>query len=165
MRLFNIANWRQPRAGDCLPACVAMVFAHAGIQVNYTHLRQRLRTLVTGTPFSNVDQLRSWWLVVERGRGDHTTLQKHLTAGQPVIVAVATEFLPYWLTRSDINEAERLTEHAIVVTGLEDQIVYVNDPDFDTAPQIVDLHWFIEAWQGQSYHYAVIQRRQLWRLF
>jgi len=161
VQLSEIANWRQPREGDCLPACTAMVMAHLGEQVDYERLRQRLGTTTTGTPFSHLERLRSWRFAVELGRGDLAQLGQHVTAGRPMIVAVATELLPYWLTRPDIDEAARMTEHAVVVVGLDDQTVYVNDPDFDAAPQVVALGWFVDSWQSQNGNYAIIQRR--WR--
>lgn len=163
MKLSGIAHRQQPRKGDCLPACAAMVLTALGDPVEYERLRQRLGTTPTGTPFSQIKRLRSWWLAVECGQGNLATLRHHLAAGRPVIVAVATELLPYWLIRPDIEEEERLTEHAVVVVGLEDQVVSVDDPDFQEVPQVVELGWFEDAWQGQNYRYAVLRRRWAWR--
>ncbi|MEZ4862545.1 MAG: cysteine peptidase family C39 domain-containing protein [Caldilineaceae bacterium] len=162
MPFSAIAHWRQPRDGDCLPACVAMVLTHLGETVDYPKLRHRLETTEIGTPFSHVDRLRSWRLQVERGHGDLSTLQHQLASGHPVIVAVATEFLPDWLTRPDLDDSARLVEHAVVVVGLTEDSVAVYDPDLAKAPQLVELDWFLAAWQGQYYRYAVIRRRG-WR--
>ena len=159
MKLSGIANWRQPREGDCLPACVAMLLTRLGEQVDYERLRQRLGTTEAGTQFSHLDRLRSLRLVVERSQGNLEMLRQYILADQPVIVAVATELLPYWLTRPDLDVMKRQIEHVVVLIGWEEQVVYVNDPDFDVAPQVVDLDWFADAWQGQKYRYAVIKRR------
>jgi hypothetical protein len=78
-----------------------MVLAYLGHRVIYEHLRQRLGTTTTGTPFSRLGRLRSFQLIVELGRGDMRTPRKHLMAGRPVIVAVPTELLPYWLMRAE----------------------------------------------------------------
>lgn len=159
MQLSGIANWQQPREGDCLPACAAMALTYLGQHVDYQRLRQQLGTTQIGTSFSNIKHLQSRRLAVEYGHGNLEMLSTHLTAGRPVIVAVATELLPYWITRSDIDEASRETEHAVVVVGLVNQTVYVNDPDFRDAPQMVELGWFMAAWQYQQFSYAVIQNR------
>jgi ABC-type bacteriocin/lantibiotic exporter with double-glycine peptidase domain len=158
MRLSGITNWRQPRDGDCLPACAAMVLTHLGHRFDYKRLRQQQGTLPTGTPFSHLKRLEAWRFLVERGRGNVDRLLEHLAVGQPVIVAVATELLSYWMTRPDVDEANRATEHVVVVVGMENQIVSVNDPDFDIAPQVVELDWFLAAWQHQQFRYAVIRR-------
>lgn len=139
-----------------------MVLTHLGETVDYPKLRHRLETTEIGTPFSHVDRLRSWRLQVERGHGDLSTLQHQLASGHPVIVAVATEFLPDWLTRPDLDDSARLVEHAVVVVGLTEDSVAVYDPDLAKAPQLVELDWFLAAWQGQYYRYAVIRRRG-WR--
>lgn len=163
MPSLSIENWRQPRKGDCLPACAAMVLTALGESVEYEQLRQRLGTTPMGTRFSHIARLRSWRLRVTWGRGTLTTLYQHVITGHPVIAAVSTEFLPYWLMRPDIEEAERLTEHAVVVVGIEGTVVWVNDPDFAVAPQQVELGWFEDAWYGQRDRYAVIQHRWPWR--
>lgn len=159
MQLSNIANWRQPRSGECLPACAAMVISDWGERVNYQRLVQQLGTTASGTPFPNIDRLHSWRLTVERAAGTLAILRQRLATGQPIIVPVATELLPYWLLRPDLPEAERITEHAIVVVGIDDHSFYVNDPDFATAPQVVKLDWFVDAWAYHNYWYAVIRRR------
>jgi len=56
----------------------------------------------------------------------------------------------------------RLVEHAVVVVGLTEEAVALNDPDLADAPQTVARDWFLAAWQGQHYRYAVIRRRR-WR--
>jgi predicted double-glycine peptidase len=75
-------------------------------------------------------------------------LHTHLESGLPPIVYVDTgELRSYW--------AES-TNHAVVVIGIEDDRVYLNDPDFETAPQTVSIAEFILAWLEQDYLYAVI---------
>jgi hypothetical protein len=96
-----------------------------------------------------VDRLREQGFFVERGQGDTETLWSHLTTGLPVIVAVRTDDLPYWLNRTDIPDEEKATDHAVVVVGLDEQTVYANDPDFEQAPQVIDLDEFLLAgWSG-----------------
>lgn len=157
MQLSNIANWRQRSEGECLAACVAMVLNNFSSPINYTQLLQRLETTEAGTPFSNLLRLNSWQLTAEIGYGQMTTVHQRLSKGNPLIIPVATELLPYWLLRP---EHPQITEHALVVIGIDDQHVYANDPDFDEAPQVIDPGWFEEAWRCHNFRYAIIRRRR-----
>jgi ABC-type bacteriocin/lantibiotic exporter with double-glycine peptidase domain len=159
MMPLNVPQWRQRQPGECLAACAAMVLTYLGEHVAYAQLVQQLGTSDVGTVFSHLDRLRSWRLTVERGRGSTELLRQHLAAGRPVIVPVDTALLPYWLTRSDLPEAERLTDHAVVVVAIDELHVYVNDPDFEQAPQVIELGWFQDAWRNFAQRYAVIRRR------
>jgi uncharacterized protein YvpB len=97
--------------------------------------------------------------VVEHHHGNLETLRQHLEADHPIIVPVDTALLPYWMTRQDVPAAERITDHAVVVVGLDDQHIFVNDPGFASAPQAVELAWFYDAWQNFALRYAIIRRR------
>jgi uncharacterized protein YvpB len=103
-----------------------------------------------------VDRLRAQGFFVERGQGDVETLWSRLTTGLPVIVAVRTDDLVHWIKRTDIHDEEKATDHAVVVVGLDEQTVYVNDPDFEQAPQMIDLDEFLLAWLERDYEYVVI---------
>jgi ABC-type bacteriocin/lantibiotic exporter with double-glycine peptidase domain len=162
MRL-TVPHWRQQQPGECLAACAAMVLLHLGVPAAYERLKQQLDVETSSAPFFYIDRLRSWRLVVERKQGTLATMQMHLAAGRPVLVPVDTALLPYWITRPDITDAERVTDHAVVVVGLDDQFIYVNDPDFETAPQTVERDWFLEAWQHHEQWYAALHRRWAWR--
>lgn len=136
-----------------------MALTYLGQRARYERLRGQLDTSTAGTFFFNLDRLRSFWFVVKRNQGNLAALHQHLEAGHPIIVPVDTEVLPYWLTRDDITEEERITQHALVVVGIDHKFVYVNDPDFVEAPQIVEIGWFMDAWRHHDYWYAVICRR------
>lgn len=158
MRL-DVPQWRQQGPGDCLAACTAMVLAYLGERVAYNRLVHRLGTTESGTFFAHLDRLRSWRLAIERAHGTLAIVQTQLETGRPVIVPVDTELLPYWMTRPDVTEAERITNHAVVVVGMDDHAIYVNDPDFDIAPQAVERGWFLDAWRHHEQWYVVIRRR------
>ena len=147
---LDVPHWQQRQQGDCLVACVGMVLAYTGQRVSYERLRQKLGTSTTGTAFSNLDRLRSFRFTVQREQGNLATLRKYLEAGHPIIVPVDTELLPYWLVRSDIPDQERLTQHAVVVMGIDAQSIYVNDPDFAEAPQRLEIGWFTDAWNNHA---------------
>lgn len=156
---LDVPHWQQRQHGECLVACVAMVLTHLGQRVQYDRLRIQLHTSTAGTFFSNLDRLRSLRFAVKREQGSLDILRRHLATGHPLIVPVDTEFLPHWLVRADISEAERITQHAVVVVGVDAQHVYVNDPDFVEAPQRVEIGWFDDAWRNHAYWYAQIRRR------
>jgi ABC-type bacteriocin/lantibiotic exporter with double-glycine peptidase domain len=156
MLLSGLSHRRQEAEADCLVACVAMVLEYLAVPVQYPRLRRMLGTTEAGTPFHHVDRLREQGFFVERGQGDTETLWSHLTTGLPVIVAVRTDDLPYWLNRTDIPDEEKATDHAVVVVGLDEQRVYANDPDFEQAPQVIDLDEFLLAWVERDYEYVVI---------
>jgi uncharacterized protein YvpB len=67
----------------------------------------------------------------------------------PCIIFLKTEILPHW----QIEDA-----HAVVLVGLADETVYINDPAFDGAPVSVPLQNFLLAWSEFDYEYAVIER-------
>jgi uncharacterized protein Usg len=64
-------------------------------------------------------------------------LQEWLDHDIPPIAFVQTAFLDYWTTN---------TPHAVVVVGINDNQVYLNDPAFDIAPQSTSLDGFLAAW-------------------
>src|SRR6266508_5880768 len=127
-----------------------MVLDYLAVPVNYQRLGQTLGTTEAGTPFPHVDRWRARGLFVERGRGNTETLGTHLTIGLPVIVAVRTDDLPHWIKRTDIADEEKATDHAIVIVGLDSDNIYVNDPDFDQAPQIVELNEFLLSFSDRD---------------
>ena len=156
MLLSGLSHRQQPAEADCLVACVAMVLDYLAVPVNYPRLRRLLGTSEAGTPFHHVDRLRAQGFFVARGQGDIETLWSHLTTGLPVIVALRTDDLAYWIMRSDIRDEEKATDHAVVVVGLDEQAVYVDDPDFEQAPQMIELDEFLLAWLERDYEYVVI---------
>lgn len=162
---LRVPHWRQRQEGECLAACAAMGLTYLEAPVLYEQLKQLLDVETSSAPFFNIDRLRSWWLVVEHRQGNLEMVQAHLAAGRPVLVPVDTALLPYWITRPDVTDAERVTDHAVVVVGMDDQSIYVNDPDFETAPQPVEREWFLEAWRHHEQWYAVLHRRWPWRLW
>ncbi|MCL4860656.1 MAG: C39 family peptidase [Caldilineaceae bacterium] len=149
MSLLHVSHWKQRRQADCLVACTAMILAYLQIPVNYEHLMRLLRTMPVGTFFRNLRHLESaLGLSVSVGYGNTQILRSYLDTGLPVIASVNTQLLTYW------NYQE--TIHAVVVTGIEQDRVYLHDPAFDDAPQELALIEFEAAWFEQKELYAVI---------
>jgi hypothetical protein len=100
-----------------------------------------------GTPASNILKLKQLGINVVYEQGTLNKLHHHLANNRPCIVFVKTGELPYWAQDTD---------HAIVVVGLDDEFVYLNDPAFPAAPTQVSHGDFELAWQERDEFYAVI---------
>jgi hypothetical protein len=80
-----------------------------------------LGTKRIGTAISNVARLSHLGYAVRYGRLDLAQLQGQIDNGVPVIVRLWTGFLDYWTVQ---------TSHVVVVVGLDETHVYLNDPAF-----------------------------------
>ena len=148
MTLLPVSHRRQKRQADCLAACAAMVLDYLHVSIRYNRLNQLLRVDAIGTPFRNLQHLESLGLSILIAKGDLQMLQMHLENSLPAIVAVDTVQLPYW---------DEATDHAVVVVGMDERHVYINDPDTEDAPQTISLAEFELAWLEKDYLYAVIR--------
>lgn len=126
-----------------------MVLGYLRVRIPYSRLIRLLRVDAIGTPFRNLRYLEASDISLHIAAGDMPTLRDNLQHGRPVIVAVDTAELPYW------HEA---TDHAVVVVGVDDEHVYLLDPDTGGAPHAVTSAEFELAWLEKDYLYAIIQR-------
>jgi uncharacterized protein YvpB len=79
--------------------------------------------------------------------GNWEELQAHLENNRPCMTLVQTSELPYWAEESD---------HAVIVIGLDDELIYLNDPAFPEAPIQVTRGEFDLAWLEKDEVYAVL---------
>jgi uncharacterized protein YvpB len=100
-----------------------------------------------GAPFFNIRLLEQIGVKVTYHQGTLVELKEHLEHNRPLIVPVATSELPY--------TAEQ-TNHALVVLGMDENYVYVNDPAFRVAPIPVPLGDFELAWLERDEYYVVL---------
>lgn len=147
--LLPIPHHPQRSDGDCLAACAAMVLDHLGVSVNYDRLLRLLSIKSYGAPGSHLNNLADLGMYVRYAQGTLDELFDYLARGQPCIVLVRTDQLPYWTYATD---------HAVLVVGFDEQAVYVNDPAFEQAPQRVPRADFELAWLEFDCRYAVIWR-------
>lgn len=145
--LLNVPHRRQTQQADCLAACAAMILDYLNRPIPYGRLLRLFGIQSFGAPASRILRLSDMELSVTYQEGSVAGLEYHLQQGHPCIAFVYTGELPYW------SEA---TNHAVVVVGLDDEFVYLNDPFFASAPQRVPLGDFILAWLARDYMYAVI---------
>lgn len=144
---LRVPHIRQGKDGECLAASAAMILAYMRFPVTYKRLLRLLRIRWYGAPSFNIRNLTKLGLTVIYKQGTLTELHHHLTQNRPPMVFVKTHDLPYW---------DVATDHALVVVGMDDQHIYLNDPDFDIAPMQVSLGDFDLAWFEHEELYAVL---------
>jgi ABC-type bacteriocin/lantibiotic exporter with double-glycine peptidase domain len=127
-----------------------MVLAYLGHNLTEAQIAQVLRSYPFGTPAPNIRYLESLGLSVTFGQMSLSRLRAYLHEGVPCILFVQANELLY-------SPSEGF--HAIVVIGLDENTVYVNDPALETGPQTVPLDYLMLAWSEFEYEYAVIRER------
>jgi ABC-type bacteriocin/lantibiotic exporter with double-glycine peptidase domain len=127
-----------------------MVLDYLGEPVAYDRLVTLLGIEEFGAPLGNLRRLTRLGLHVTYGEANFSDLVHQLSLANPCVVAVSTAELPYW---------GQATDHAVVVVGLDDEAVYVNDPYFDDFPQRVPRDHFMLAWLERDHRLAVITSR------
>ena len=146
--MLSVPHLQQQSSGDCLPACAAMVLTYLGIRVNYHRLLRLLQTRAGyGTAFSNIRALTALQVTVTYSQGQLDNILRLLQTGDPILVPVQTRELPYWTVD---------TAHAVVVVGIDEPMIYLNDPAFSTAPIPVPHGDFDLAWLEHDEYYAVL---------
>jgi len=128
-----------------------MVLAYGGISREQTDLAAELQTTIgAGTPGNRLRALASKTLDVFYGQGELADLQVALKRQTPPIALVYTAELPYW---------PQATAHAVVVVGIEQRAVFVNDPGMSRSPLQVSLDDFLLAWDEMANLYALLARK------
>jgi ABC-type bacteriocin/lantibiotic exporter with double-glycine peptidase domain len=145
--LLSVPHQSQHSDGDCLAACAAMVLAHLGHTIDYPQLLKLLKIKPYGAPAGNVRLLENLGLNAVYSKTGLPGLQAMLQEEHPVIVFVRTGELPHWTYSTD---------HALVVVGYDENLLYVNDPAYPEAPVTVPRGDFELAWLERDYFYALI---------
>ena len=145
--LLPVSHRKQSRRADCLAACAAMALDYIGCPCSYRRLLNLLDVKPIGAPSSNILRLARLGVSVVYDAGSLEELELQIAQGRPCVVFLDTGELLYW------SEA---VFHAVVVVGMDDAYVYINDPAFDQAPQLVTWGDLDLAWMAQGYFYAVI---------
>ncbi len=146
--LLAVPHIQQHWPGECLAACADMILTYLGFSIPYERLLKLLRVEQgSGTPAFNIRALEQLGIKVIYKQGTLAELYSHLSHNRPCIVLLKTDELPYW---------EEATDHAVVMTGLDDDYVYLNDPEFPDAPLQVSHGDFDLAWLNRDEFYAVL---------
>ncbi len=123
---------------SCVPACVRMLLAFYGQEHSERELRILFKTRPGGTSAANV-MIR----LPELGFGavvftaTYYELERAIRSGTPGIVQLWTEYISYW---------DEAWMHDVVVVGLDEENVLVNDPAFSEAPKKIRHAEFLAAW-------------------
>ena len=124
-----------------------MILAYWGQRKSETEIAQLLGTDVVGTPISNIEKLKRWGFKVDFGSLTIEALENQLIAGRPIIARVWTPMLDYWTID---------TSHVVVVTGFDEEHIYLNDPAVSEFPKKVLRAGFLAAWAEFDETAAVI---------
>lgn len=126
-----------------------MVLAYYERTVDPEWLRRLLGSKAIGTPGFKVRNLdRHGYTVTYASATDERVLAQALRSGVPPIALVLTANLAYW---------DRETAHAVVVIGMDNDTVIVNDPAYPASSQHIAHNAFMLAWADFDYLYALIR--------
>lgn len=148
--LLPVPHHKQIGTADCLAACAAMALAYIGQPVPYNQLLTLLAVGPIGAPRRNIVRCTSPSVDVVYREANIPLLAEMVQHRLPVIVFVDTGELPYW---------SYATSHAVVVTGVQAEQIFVNDPAFAEAPIQVPVGDFDLAWLNADYMCAIISRK------
>ena len=106
-----------------------MVLQYLHIPFQYEHLINLFETRYFGASFSKLTKLETLGLFVTVDEwGDISSIDQYLQAGLPILANVNTgELTSYWTDE---------TSHVVLIIGLDENWVHVNDPAFDDAPSV-----------------------------
>lgn len=146
---LNVPLYPQRKRADCLPVCVQMVLAFHGQAPDLAWLEQILESTAFGTAgFKVLNLQHHGYTVTYAPATDERVLRQALSANVPLIALLLTQHLPYWTQE---------TAHAVVVVGLDEENIVLNDPAFPEQAQTIALNAFMLAWSDFDYLYALIQ--------
>jgi ABC-type bacteriocin/lantibiotic exporter with double-glycine peptidase domain len=151
--LLPVTHQKQRQQSDCLAACAAMALDYLQVPFDYARLLRLLEVNESGSFFTKLRNLATWGLSVLIDQGNLEALTRHLESGLPPLVDVRTgQLKSYWSVD---------TFHVVVLIGIDEESVYLNDPYFEAAPQRISIAEFLLAWLEQDYYYAVIGLTQV----
>lgn len=147
---LNVPIVGQLNHGECLAACASMVCTYLQIAINYNQLLRVLDIETgVGTPFSKIRNLEKRGIsVIYEEYGTIEELYNLLSAGWPTIVSVETSELFHW--------RKLRSQHVVVVSGMDEQYIYINDPAFPSSILKIPIGDFDLAWLPQDEKYAVL---------
>ena len=145
---ITLMHLKQHEEYSCVPACVQMVLEHYGDRRTEEELITLLRCTPFGTTAKDVRRVAQLGYEVDVTYSTFEELQSYLAAGQPIIAFLRTGPLEYWSFDAP---------HAVVAIGYDEQVVYIDDPYFDTVPQRTSIALFKQAWWKSKNRMAVIR--------
>lgn len=144
-----IAYHVQISSGYCLAACAQMALDYLGIVRSQEHLVDLLKIVpFIGAPARNIRLLASHEVTVVFEEGTLERIDHWLGQSVPVIAFLQAGELPHW-------RGEQF-QHTVVITGMEDTLVQLLDPDAGSGQISVLIDEFLLAWDELDTLYAVL---------
>jgi ABC-type bacteriocin/lantibiotic exporter with double-glycine peptidase domain len=133
-----------------LPACAQMALAYLGITRSQQDIGRTLKVRREfGVPASQVVALQTREIAVQyHVEGTLTDLRNWLAEQVPLIVFIQAGELPHWTGRR--------FQHAVLVTGMDNETVLLHDPALAEGPTSVPISDFLLAWDEMDHRFAVI---------
>ena len=147
--LLPVPHFQQREDADCLAACAAMLLSYVNVRIDYSQLLRLLKVKAFGTPGHNLNYLSTLGVRVTYRESSMRELIHLITTGTPCIALVKTAELPYW---------NYSTDHAVVVVGIGNSSLFLNDPAFPEASIEVDIEEFELAWMEFDYRLGFIAK-------
>jgi ABC-type bacteriocin/lantibiotic exporter with double-glycine peptidase domain len=146
--LLDVPHRAQLDEAGCLLACVEIVTTYLGRPLDQSQAGRLFESMSVGVPASRISRLeRLGFSVIYAADATMEVLEEALSRGLPPIVFFNTDALEYWSISTD---------HAAVMIGLDDLNVRLNDPAYESAPQICSRDAFELAWTEFENRYALI---------
>lgn len=125
-----------------------MILDYLQIPFSYNQLLKILQIDYYGSFFRNLQHLQSLGVYTQIGLGKVSIIESSLVSGLPIIAYVDTgELTSYW---------SESTNHAVVIIGIDDEQIILNDPFFELAPKQVPLDEFALAWEAQKGLFSIL---------
>ena len=150
--LLAIPHRVEAFAGGCLPACLQMALAFFGLDWPQERIASQIGHITgAGTPARNVVRLSAPGIRVSYvAQGTLAQVEQSLAEGAVPILFVRTGELPHW---------EEDTAHALVIVGIENDVIIIHDPAFEHAPIPVPIDDFSLAWYEFGNQWAMVARK------
>ena len=145
---LKVPHILQSADGRCLQACVGMILAYLESPVTEDQLSKLFEATEYGVPSSRISRLEQWGFHITYRTASLSEISVWLAQGKPIIAFVNTQFIEYWTA---------VTPHAVVLLGISERIVTLNDPAFSDAPQSCSLDAFLAAWAEMDEVIACIE--------
>jgi hypothetical protein len=126
-----------------------MALSHLGITETQKVLNEVLGLTPAGVPASRLLRLDRYGVQVLFQKGMAEDIKNAIDLKVPVIVFVSTAPLPYWTVD---------TQHALLVSGYDEETFMVNDPAF-SEPRHVSTLELVLAWDEFDNRYALLRKR------
>ena len=142
LELIKKTHYRQQDKAACIPASLRMVISHfdetLAEALSEADLMRLLGTSSTGSLLEHLPHLSQLGFEASSEESSLTELALFLHLFQtPVIAVLYAGYVEY--LQSD-------SLHAVVIVGIDEEKVYLNDPLRETRPIVLSIDQFNRAW-------------------